>query len=213
MLQSIQDHPIMYLVALLLLGVCVFAWVKATKSSKLRNQKRDAIIAELKREKELRQAFKSPTLAQLEDSPPARLIEGLCSFVQMHLEKQDDIETAFVDLPEAARFVYALGYVLHDGATNLSRFFRKNGQPLTGVAFEAVKKLMPEDYADVFCAQYTAYDEDHEDISLVESEIAQLDQRHSDLVQQHGETLYIVAKDYILLSFAVFTSSLDNTFI
>ena len=206
MLQSIQDHPIMYTVVLLLIVLCVFAWGKAAKASRTRREKRDAIIAELEREKALRREFRNPTPQQLEDAPPARLIEGLCCHVQQRLEKHDDPEAAFADLPEAARLIYAFGYVLLDGRERLSEFFRKNGQPLTGAAMQAADKLGGGEYAEIFRAQYTAFDDENEEASVIESEIDALDARFLKLTQECTEQLYAETRRYILSHSGIFTN-------
>jgi len=204
-LQSIQDHPIMYSVALGLVVLCIFAWSKAMKASRRRYAHRDAIIAELEREKALRKEFKFPTREQLENTPPARLIEGLCCQIQARLEKTDNMDAAFAALPEPARFVYALGYVAQDSRERLSEFFRKNGQPLTGVAMQAVDELIGDEYAELFRAQYEAFDEDNEAASLIESAIETSDAHFLNLLQQQGDEIYVQIKNYILSSFAVFT--------
>ena len=205
-LQSIQDHPIAYSIVLLLIVVCIFAWSKALKASRRRHARRDAIIAELEREKALRREFKTPTQQQLEDSPPARLLEGLCAHVQARLEKEDDMEAAFHALPEPARFVYALGYVVQDSRERLSDFFRKNGQPLTGVAMQAVDDHIGGEFAELFRAQYEAFDEENEAASLIESEVETADARFSALTESLGEELYLPAKNYILANPGVFTN-------
>ena len=206
-LQSIQEHPIMYSIVLLLIVLCGFAWSKAMKASRRRHARRDAIIAELEHEKALRQQFKFPTLQQLEETPPMRLLEGLCCHVQMRLEKADDMEAAFAALPEPARFVYALGYLVQDSRAALSEFFRKNGQPLTGAAMQAADKLLPVEYAELFRAQYAAFDEEDETASLIESEVEAADARFCVLLEEQGEALYDQAKAYVLSNSAVFVNS------
>jgi len=205
-LQSIQDHPIMYTVALGLVVLCVFAWTKAMKASRRRQAQRNAIITELEREKALRQEFKTPTQQQLEDTSPARLLEGLCAHVQLRLEKEDDMEVAFHALPEPARFAYALGYVVQDSREQLSEFFRKNDQPLTGVAMQAVDKLIGDEFAESFRAQYEAFDENNETVSLIESAVEASDIRFSALTEQLGDELYMQAKNYFLANFVIFTN-------
>ena len=206
MLQSIQDFPVFYIVAVLLFCLCVFAWAKATKASRRRNAKRDAIIAELQHEKQLRREFKAPTLQQLEETPPERLIEGLCCQVQAKLEKADDMEEAFAALPEPARLVYALGYVITESRNTLSEFFRNFKQPLSGTAWQAVQTCMPKDYAEIFGEQYAAFDEENEATSFNESAILALDERFRALYNEQGEALFEQAKAYVLSHFSVFTA-------
>jgi len=207
LLQSICEFPIFYVIILALIVACAFAWLKAMQSSRRRQAKRDALIAQYKREHELRRAFASPTLEQLSGTPPARLIEGLCCYVQTQLEEQENPDAAFADLPEPAQLIYALGYVIQDTRIKLSDFFRRNGQPLTGAAWEAARQLIGGEYAEIFYQQYIAFDEAHEEASLIEGEIEALDERFCAVITERGEALYARAKEYILSQSSIFSVS------
>jgi hypothetical protein len=115
------------------------------------------------------------------------------------------MQAAYGALPEPRRLVYALGYVVQDGREHLSGFFRKNGQPLTAAALEAVRRLLGGECAAVFEREYDAFDEANETVSLVKGDIAAADARWDELARAAGEGLYAGAKEYILANSQFFT--------
>ena len=205
MLQSIRDYPLLYGVLAAIAALCLFAWVMAMRASRRRQAEKNALIAELEHEKELRQAFRLPTQQQLIDAPAERLIEGLSCQVQMLLEKEEDPQAAFDALSEPQRLVYALGFVVQDGRARLSDFFRKNGQPLTGAAAQAVMLLTGGDYAEIFFKEYDAFDVDNEAVSMFTDQIAALDERFADLAEEFGDERYADVRNYILSNLPSFS--------
>jgi len=196
--QSIKEFPVLYMIALGLLILCVFLWVIAMRASRKRRGEKEALIAALEHEKALRAQFKTVTQQLLIDTPPERLVEGVCCSIQMALEAQPDMQGAYDALPEPRRLVYALGYVIQDGRGALSEFFRRNGQPLTGTALEAVQRLVGGEYAVIFQGEYDAFDEANETASLVKGDITAADARFHEIAREQGEDRYMEAKEYIL---------------
>ena len=196
--QSIQDYPVMYIVVLAAALICLFLWVLAMRSSRRRRGEKDALIAVLEYEKAMRKEFADITQQMLIDTPPERLIEGLCCNIQMALEREADMQAAYDALTQPQRLVYALGYVLQDGRGALSEFFRKNGQPLTKSALEAAWCLVGGEYAEIFQREYDAFDESNEKVSLVKGAIERDDTQFAALAAEQGENLYFHAKEFIL---------------
>ena len=196
--ESMQDYPTLYIFVLAALLVCLFLWVIAMRAARRRRGEKEALIAVLEHEKALRTQFQNVTQQLLIDTPSERLIEGLCCNIQMALEKQPDMQAAYDALPRPRRLIYALGYVIQDGRGALSEFFRKNGQPLTGAALEAVQRLVGGEYAEIFLREFEAFDEETEGVSFVKEDIAAADSLARALRQEQGETLYVEAKEYIL---------------
>ena len=203
--QSIREFPTLYIVTAAAALLCLFLWVMAMRSSRKRNRARDALIASLEHEKALRAQFKTVTQQQLIDTPPERLVEGLCAGIQAALEKEPDMQAAYEALSQPRRLVYALGYVLQDGREALSEFFKKNGQPLTRAALEAAWCLVGGEYAEIFRREYDAYDEENEQVSLVREEIKRDDARFAALALEQGEALLAPAKEFILANSTHFT--------
>jgi len=196
--QSVIEYPVLYILVLAALLLCVFLWAVAMRAARRRRGEKDALIAALEYEKALREAFQTVTREMLEDTPPERLVEGVCCSIQMNLEAHSDMQAAYDALPEPRRLIYALGYVIQDGREALSGFFRRNGQPLTGAALEAVRRLVGGESAAVFESEYDAFDEANETVSLVKGDIAAADARWDELARARAGGLYATAKKYIL---------------
>ena len=196
--QSIGEFPVLYMIILGVALLCLFLWAVAMRAARRRRGEKEALIAVLEYEKELRKQFKTVTQQLLIDTPPERLVEGVCCNIQMTLEAQPDMQAAYDALPEPRRLVYALGYVVQDGRGRLSDFFRKNGQPLTKAALEAVFRLIGGECAAIFESEYDAFDEENEAVSLDRNGIAAADARYAELAREQGEALYAEAKQYIL---------------
>jgi len=205
MLESLKEYTLLWAVLGISLLGCIFLWYLAMKSSHERTRKREAEIARLKRERKLREEFATPTQQLLIDTPPTRLIEGLCDNVQVWLEQQPDMLAAFHAMPEQKRRVYALGFLVQESREALSEFFRKNGDPLTTAAMEAVQMIIGGEFAAVFNKEFAAYDNDNEEVSLLDKEILLLDSRFYALLQKFGEdVLYAEVKEYILANSEIF---------
>ena len=208
MLESIKEYAVLWTVVIAALLGCAFLWYKAMKSSQERTRKREEEIARIKRERELREEFANPAQQLLIDTPPARLIEGLCSNIQTWLEAQPDMLAAFHALPEQKRQVYALGFLVQESREALSEFFRKNGDPLTTATMEAVQMIIGGEFAELFNNEFAAYDNDNEEVSLLDKEILLLDARFYALLQNFGEdVLYAEVKEYILANAVHFLES------
>jgi len=196
--QSIDEFPTLYMIIAGVAILCLVLWVIAMRAARRRRGEKEALIAVLEYEKELRAQFKTVTQQMLIDTHPERLVEGMCCSIQMDLEAQPDMQAAYDALPEPRRLIYALGYVIQDGRGALSEFFRKNGQPLTKAALEAVWRLVGGECAAVFEGEYDAFDGENETVSLVKGSIAAADARWEELVREQGDDLYLEAKEYIL---------------
>lgn len=204
--QSTREYPVLYIVVILAAILCLFLWGMAMRSSKRRQQRKDALIAVLEREKAMREEFKTLTQQKMIDTPPERLVEGVCCHIQMELEQQPEMQAAYDALNEPQRLIYALGYVVQDTRDGLSEFFRKNGQPLTGAALEAVERLVGGEYARLFQQEYEAFDDENETASLIKEEIVAADKRFAVLLQEQGERLYDEAKEYLLANSSFITN-------
>jgi len=210
MLESMKEYTLLWAVLGISLLGCIFLWYLAMKSSQERTRRRNEEIARLTYERELREEFANPTQQLLIDTPPARLIEGLSSNVQTWLEAQPDMRAAFHALPEQKRWVYALGFLVQESREALSEFFRKNGDPLTTAAMEAVQMIIGGEFAEVFNQEFAAYDNDNEEVSLLDKEILLLDARFHALLLQFGENvLYAEIKEHILSNSIIFLVNIE----
>ncbi|MDR0531745.1 MAG: hypothetical protein LBG83_06770 [Oscillospiraceae bacterium] len=216
LLQSLAEYPWAWGLLAAGIALCVFAWAKAMQAARRRAAKKAALVARLDHEKALREEFAEITQQLLIDMPPERLIEGLCCHLQMRLEKEPDMRAAFGRLPEFARWIYALGYVIqdsrdmeHDGVL-LSEFFRKNGEPLLTAAMEAVQMLVGGEYAEVFNAEFAMFDNENEAVSLLDDQLLLLDARFYGILREAEpgtNSPYLEVKEAILANSDIFVTN------
>ena len=198
MFEYIAQHPLAGVGIVLLIILTVFVWFKAIQSGRKRSAERERIIADLEKEKALRNEFRhidETTFAEGRDD--YRLVTGMCANVQMSIEKKTDMTAAFNELSEVKRFVYALGYVFEDGKVSLSNFFRSNGEPLLSVADKAVKTVIGGEYAEFFSKAFSMFDENNEDVSVDENTVKAYDEKYKSLLENSGKEIYKKAADYI----------------
>lgn len=198
MLEYISAHPLVGVALVLLIILTVFVWFKAIQSGKKRSAERERIIADLEKEKALRNEFRhvdETTFAEGKDD--YRLVIGMCANVQMIIEKKTDMTAAFNELSEVRRFVYALGYVFEDGKISLSNFFRSNGEPLLSTANEAVNSVIGGEYALLFSKAFSMFDENNEKVSVIESDVEKFDSEYKSMLEKDGKEIYKKAADYI----------------
>lgn len=184
------------LVALVLLTI--FVWVKAIASSRKRDEERKRIIAELEKEKALRNEFRTVSEdAFLPDKDDYRLIVGMCANVQMGIEKAEDINAAFDALSETKKNVYCLGYVFEDSQKSLSNFFRSNGEPLLSTAKNAVDEVIGGKLAELFDKEFVMLDENDETTSVDEKTLEETDSAFEQLMEKEKDNAYKTVAEYI----------------
>lgn len=153
-----------------------FVCFKAFKAVQKTNRERKKTIETLTYLKEVRAQFAAPTHEQIRDADARRLIDGIVLNIQAALEKHEDINAAYEELSEPARFVYALYYFELDSAEKLSEFFRRNGKPLTVHAQLAVEKVLGRKVSELYNRECAAFDEDDEITSLIPADIRRADE-------------------------------------
>lgn len=198
MFQYIAQHPWIGVVLVLLIALTVFVWCKAITSGKKRNEERERIIADLEREKALRNEFRNPDESTFsDDKDDYRLIIGMCANIQIKLEKAANMNEAFKELSDVKKNVYSLGYVFEDSKTKLSEYFRSNGEPLLSASKKAVDDVLGGDFADVFNREFIMLDENDETTSVDNELLSKYDGEFAELIEKNGAEIYKKAADYI----------------
>ena len=198
MFQYIAQHPWVGVALVLLIALTVFVWCKAITSGKKRNEEREKIIADLEREKALRNEFRNPDESTFsEDKDDYRLIVGMCANVQMKLEKASNMNEAFSELSEVKKNVYCLGYVFEDSKNKLSEYFRSNGEPLLSASKNAVNEVIGGDFGEIFNKEFVMLDENDETTSVDNDLLSKYDGQFSNLISEKGAEIYKKAADYI----------------
>ncbi len=194
------QNPLWIVILTVLFVLMIVMFVLASKSGRKRQEEREKIIAKLEKEKAVRREYRTLTEQSFE-ADNEKLLFGVAANIQIGLEKEGDMTSAFNELPEYKRFIYALNYVFEDSEyTSLSTFFRCNGQPLTGTAARAVRKIAGDDLSEIFEPMYNMFDDDNEDVSFSESEINSLDEKYKVFMESEKNTVLKKIADYIRMN-------------
>lgn len=198
MLEYISQHWYAGVALVLLALLTVFMFIMAVISGRKRNAERERVIAEIEREKSIRKEFREiddDTFAPERDD--YRLVVGICANIQMSIEKIEDMNSAFLTLPEEKKLIYALGYVFEDSRRNLSEFFRSNGEPLLSVAAEAVERIIGGRFKEVFFKEYVMLDEKDETTSVDNVALGEMDDEFRQIIEEDGSRIYANAASFI----------------
>lgn len=196
--EYISTHWYAGLALILLVILTVFVCIMAMISGRKRNAERERILADLKREKALREEFRTVdenTFTQ--DKDDYRLIIGICANIQQCLEKSADMNADFKALSEPEQYAYALGYVFEDSKNGLSEFFRANGEPLLSVSAAAVRDVIGGEVSDLFAKEYIMFDENDETTSIDSKVIEESDASFKEIVANDGDAIYNKVASYI----------------
>lgn len=205
--EYIAQHPWVGVVLVLLIALTVFVWCKAIISGRKRNEERERIIADLEREKALRNEFRNVDEAAFsEGKDNYRLVIGMCAHVQMKLEKADNMNEAFGELSELKKNVYSLGYVFEDSKKKLSEYFRSNGEPLLSASKAAVNDVIGGTFAELFNKEFIMLDENDETTSVDNGLLEKYDEDFETLMNKSADEIYKSAADYIRRNKAEFLS-------
>lgn len=185
------------IVFVMFLIAAVFAWAKAVSALKLRNRRRDEVLAKLREENELCGEYSALTAEKSLSAEPERLLRGVALNIQRALEKSDDMNAAFLAMPEEKRFIYALDFVFCEDAESLSDFFRKNGKPLTKAADEAVNRIIGGSFYAVFNRGYRMFDDDDEELSVTPDDVRALDSEYAAAIESGQGEIFSAVKKYI----------------
>lgn len=194
----IASHWYVGLALVLLIILTVFVWIMALVSGRKRREERERIIAELEKEKALRKEFKVVDKSTFDDDKDDyRLIIGMCAHIQQRIEKEENMNDAFMQLAEVERYVYALGYVFEDSRNGISGFFRLNGEPLVSVSVEAVDRVIGGEFSELFQSVYRMFDDDDEAVSVDEEFLQKADEKSIELIANDGSEIFAAAAEYI----------------
>lgn len=198
MFQYIAQHPWVGVALALLIALTVFVWYKAIVSGKKRNEERERIIAELEKEKALRNEFRDPDETTFSpEKDDYRLIVGICANIQMKLEKAANMNEAFLELSNVKKNAYCLGYVFEDSGKKLSEFFRSNGEPLLSAAKAAVNEAVGGKFSEIFNKEFVMLDDNDETTSVDNELLTKYDAEFEDLMNKKKNEICKSAADYI----------------
>ncbi len=187
-----------YLILALVLLVILTLWVikKAALASQKYHGERQRQMEKLEYEAGVLKDFAALSEEKLKAADKKRAFDGVAMNIQKTLEKQPNMDSAFAALPEAQRRIYALYYLAEDSRDGLSEFFKCNSAPLTPVARDAVRELLPQNAVEAFEKEYNAYDPEDEVTSLIKGEIDENDRAYAEAMENFD--FYTACVDYII---------------
>lgn len=183
-----------WLLLAVLFIAAVILWQKALKASRERRERLKKEAEIWKRDFELRESFRELTEEKIDRTPSAELLHGVAMNIQIHLENAPNMEKAFDALPLEKKYVYTLEYFDEDVKISLSQFFRKNGEPLIGLAVPALKALGLTSFSGTVERLYPMFDPESE-VSVNNTEINEADAEYKKIYK--SEELLKSAADYI----------------
>lgn len=152
----------LWLILVVAIGLAVFAWTKALKSSRERRERLKREGAIWKRDYDLRQNFSVLTEEKLKETADTELLHGVAMNIQVFLENATNMNEAFENLPEEKKYIYTLEYFDEDAKNSLSSFFKNNGAPLVPMLPNALKAVGADKYSDIVAPLVNMYDPDSE---------------------------------------------------
>ncbi len=165
----------LWLILILAVGLAIFAWSKALKSSRERRERLKREGAIWKRDYDLRQNFSVLTEEKLKETEDTELLHGVAMNIQVFLENAHNMNEAFEELPKEKKYIYTLEYFDEDAKNSLSVFFKNNGVPLVPLLPDALKAVGAQKYLDTVTPVVKMYDPDSE-VSVDYTAIAKADE-------------------------------------
>lgn len=189
-------------VLLLIVSVlAIFVWIKAISASKIRREKLKKEAEIWKKDYELRQEFKTLSLEKLNSTPVNKILSGVCMNIQIELENTQDMNEAFLSLPNEKKYIYCLEYFDEDVKEELSHFFKNNGSPLTDYIIEALKTVKYTEILPLVEAIYPMYD-DNSEVSIDYRAIEKTNEKFKETY--NANTLYDLASKFIKANKEIF---------
>ncbi|MBR4286737.1 MAG: DUF4375 domain-containing protein [Clostridia bacterium] len=184
----------LWLILILAVGLAIFAWSKALKSSRVRRERLKREGAIWKRDYDLRQNFSVLTEEKLKETEDTELLHGVAMNIQVFLENADNMNVAFEELPEEKKYIYTLEYFDEDAKNGLSVFFKNNGAPLVPLLPDALTAVGAQKYIETVFPVVQMYDPDSE-VSIDYTAIAKADELFKE--KYDSDELLRLAAQYI----------------
>ena len=172
-----KEYWVLFVILFVALVVLVVVYAKMGKSMAKRKAEKEAFIKKLDHMKAIREAYSELTEEKILSDSGENLLEGVADNIQVRLEKEDDMNSAFEKLTEEEKTVYAFHYFLEESKTKPSEFFRQFTKPLTPYAISACEKFLEKEAFAAVKNLYDSYDEDNETESVIPEKTASLDER------------------------------------
>lgn len=178
-----MDNFYLWILLALAVVLLIFMCRKASKTSKEHYRRQEELKQQLIHQAELKRDFEELTKEKIENTPDEKLLEGAAASIQFHLERHIDMEERFDELPLSCKYVYTLQYLIEDTKDGLYEFFKKNGEPLTGLVSHAANEVFQnKKLTEIIKLEYNMSDDNNEEVSVDAEEILRLDKEFAEIV-------------------------------
>lgn len=178
-----MDNFYLWIILALAVVLLIFMCRKASKTSKEHYRRQEELKQQLIHQAELKRDFEELTKEKIENTPDEKLLEGAAASIQFHLERHIDMEERFGELPLSCKYVYTLQYLIEDTKDGLYEFFKKNGEPLTGLVSQAADEVFQnKKLTEIIKQEYNMSDDNNEEVSVDTDEISRLDKEFAEII-------------------------------
>ncbi len=191
----IKEYWILCALFVLAVIALIFVSIKASQAVARTKAEKEKLIKKLDHMKKIREGYAELTEEKILSDTSEDLLEGVTDNIQQHLEKSEDMAEAFSKLNEEEKIAYAFFYFLDEAKVNVSEFFKAYSKPLTPYALKACEAFCDENLYSLIKSEYDSYDEDNEESSVIESEIAKLDEKIKEIFNE--KELKLASCEYI----------------
>lgn len=179
-----MDNFYLWILLALAVVLLIFMCRKASKTSKEHYRRQEKLKQQLIHQAELKRDFEELTKEKIENTPDEKLLEGAAASIQFHLERHIDMEERFGELPLSCKYVYTLQYLIEDTKDGLYEFFKKNGEPLTGLVSQAADEVFQnKKLTEIIKQEYNMSDDNNEEVSVDADEISRLDKEFAEIIK------------------------------
>ena len=118
-----MDYWYLWLIFAALVIITAVVIVFAGKAVSARNEQTKEIMAQLDRLKALKDKYTDLTVEKVENADPEELLEGVCTVLQVKIDKSDDPDAEFAAFNEDQKTIYVLHCFISEYNSELSSFF------------------------------------------------------------------------------------------
>lgn len=192
-----MDYWYLWAAFAVLCVITVLVLRKASRAMRLHNDEQKRMYDEIERLKALKAKFKNADAETAESAEPRELLDGAYAVLQSELEREENPDRLFAQMPEPCRYTYTLFCFLEDTEANgLTFFFQHNGAALLQYAVGALEAVNQTALAALVRAEYAMFDENNEVVSLDSEKFADFDAQFKTLYD--AEAVLESVKQYAL---------------
>ena len=179
----------LFIVLFVLLVALFFMFRKASKTLQKAKAEKEKLVKKLDHMKLIRETYSELSEEKILADDGENLLEGVTDNIQVRLENSDDMNTAFFDLEEEEKTVYAYFFFLDESQVKPSEFFKQYSKPLTPYAMQACEIFLEKETLELVNEMYNSYDEDNESESVIPEKIDSLDEKIKALLDVKSEKI------------------------